>query len=168
LTATAIERVLQQLRSLGRHTEIVVMDVGTGSGELARRLWSAADLIALITTCDDMAVMDAYAALKALGGEAAAPVHVVVNQVEDEARASSAVARLAHSCQRFLARSVEPAGWIPQDPHVPASAGGRTPFVLAAPHSPAALALAPVAGHLQLHMTRKDLAASHATLSIKT
>jgi flagellar biosynthesis protein FlhG len=160
LTAPTIDRVLHQLRSLGRHAEVVVMDVGASSGELARRFWTAADFIVLITTSDDMAVMDAYAAIKTLGAGTEAGVHVIVNQVADEARASSVIARLAHSCQRFLARHIEPAGWLPQDPQVPEAAGAKVPFLLAAPQGPAAIALATAAQHLQSHTARKDLAAS--------
>jgi RNA polymerase sigma factor (sigma-70 family) len=40
---SAQQRLLRQLRGLGRHAETILVDTGSGAHEVARRFWAAAD-----------------------------------------------------------------------------------------------------------------------------
>jgi flagellar biosynthesis protein FlhG len=153
------ERLVSQLRSLGRHAEVVLMDLGAESGEETRRLWSAADGLLLVTTADNLAVMDTYAAIKTLGQGTEFPIHILVNQVQDESEVAGVFSRLDQSCQRFLSRPVLLAGWLPADADVPAAADAAVPLMLHSPQCPAALALQALAQYLLPHVERQRAAA---------
>ncbi len=53
------QRLLRQIQSLGRHADIVLVDIGNGSSETTRRVWMAADEVTVVTTPDSVSVMDA-------------------------------------------------------------------------------------------------------------
>jgi flagellar biosynthesis protein FlhG len=62
--SSAVERLVRQLAKLGRHSDLVVIGMGRGSRNLARRLApSAADVI-VVTTPDFESTADAYAYIK--------------------------------------------------------------------------------------------------------
>ena len=44
--------------------DVIVVDAGSGLTPWTRRFWLRAQLVLLVTTTDDAAVMDAYAAIK--------------------------------------------------------------------------------------------------------
>src|SRR5688572_26385898 len=62
----AQDRLLGELNRLGRHADLVVLDVGSGLNHVVRRFWQVADRVLLLSTPDKIAVMDAYAAIKVL------------------------------------------------------------------------------------------------------
>ena len=155
LSEIAVERLLQQLRSIGRHAEVVILDVGSGSHDVARQLWSAADLVVLVTTADDVAVMDAYATLKTAGAHSEASVYVVVNQVNHRRQGEEVFARLARSCERFLMRHIDLAGCVPRDDAVAKSAAARSPLWLQRPQSEASAAIGQISQFLQPRLSRK-------------
>src|SRR6185436_17726008 len=62
----AILRLLKQMRSLGPHTDWLLVDAGNQPSEFTERLWSAADRVLLVTSPDAVAVMDTYALVKTL------------------------------------------------------------------------------------------------------
>jgi flagellar biosynthesis protein FlhG len=133
------DRFVEELRSLGENNDWVVVDAGSGANRMVQRLWQAAECILLITTGDAAAVMNAYAAVKVLSsGKDLATIRSVVNMASDEASAAEIHLRLARACLRFLGVRVRGAGFVPNDPYVPAAAKRQEPFVLAAPNSPAA------------------------------
>jgi flagellar biosynthesis protein FlhG len=94
---SAVKRLLTQLRRIGRHAEVVMLDVGSGSHDVMRQLWSACDMIVLVTTPDDVAIMDSYATIKTVAGDSEGAIYVALNQVTDVQHAQDAFARLAHS-----------------------------------------------------------------------
>ncbi len=106
-TRQAYERFLGELRSLKGRFDLIVVDAGRGQAQWSQRLWSQSKLIALVSTPDDDAVLDAYATIKqsvASGDEW--PVRLLVNQADSMAAADRAHRRIYKSCQRFLSRSV--------------------------------------------------------------
>ena len=133
------DRFVEDLTGLGSANDWVVVDAGSGANRMVQRLWQAAQCVLLITTGDAAAVMNAYAAVKVLSaGKPLATIHSVVNMAADEAGAAEVHLRLARACLRFLGVRVCGAGFLPNDPYVPAAAKRQEPFVLAAPNAPAA------------------------------
>ncbi|MCA9145375.1 MAG: P-loop NTPase [Planctomycetales bacterium] len=151
------ERFQRQLSTLGRHAEVVVLDLGSASGDLIRRFTVSADEVLLVTTTDDASVMDAYTRIKtdlALASERS--LRLVVNCTTDDSQASNVHARIDASCRKFLETSIQLAGQIPHDDSVKRGETHSTPFVLAEPMTPASQAIAVLASLLapQLRQVR--------------
>ena len=153
----AHERLQRQLRSLGRHAEIVVLDLGSGDRDLLRRFLNSADEVWLVTTPDDAAVMDSYACLKMNQTEGPAiRLQVVVNQATGQPAATDVHQRLEQSCRRFLGSSIGLAGWVPFDPSAARAREASVPLLLFDPGSPAAQAIHRLAGQLSSARTFED------------
>jgi flagellar biosynthesis protein FlhG len=103
----AQQRLLAELESLDGEFDLIVMDAGRGASSWTQRLWDGARLILLVTTPDDAAVLDAYAALKiGVAKTVELPIRLLVNQAESDAQAADAHRRMEHACQKFLLRSI--------------------------------------------------------------
>jgi flagellar biosynthesis protein FlhG len=126
----AQDRLLGELDRLGRHADLVVLDVGSGLTHVVRRFWQAADRVLLVTTPDNIAVMDAYASIKVLpAGREDLPIQLYVNQADDR-QADEVHRRINQACGRFLNRAVALGGHIAADSDIPQAAMSGRPFVL--------------------------------------
>lgn len=142
-------RLLRQLRALGRHAEWVLVDIGHGAPEVASRFWQAADDVLLVTTPDNVAVMDAYATLKSLLSENIRPaLRLLVNRAGDPGEAADVHRRLDQSCRRFLGREIRLIGQVPVDPQIPAAAEVHRPLLTVAASSGGAHAIVQAAARL--------------------
>ncbi|HUY32652.1 MAG TPA: P-loop NTPase [Pirellulales bacterium] len=134
----AQEQLLRELSRLGPHADFVVLDAGNGQNRVVRRFWKAADSVLFVTSSDDAAVMNTYAAIKLLAAEGARPqLHILVN-LATHAAAAETQARLARACRRFLALELGDGGHVPLDSQVASAARLRTPFLLESPACAAA------------------------------
>jgi flagellar biosynthesis protein FlhG len=104
------QSLLAELNAIGDRFDAIVIDSGSGSTTATRRLWLRATLVVLVSTAEDAAVMDAYAALKrhTLGarGTTCGHIRLLVNRAETDRVAADAHRRLTNCCQRFLRQSV--------------------------------------------------------------
>ena len=143
------ERLQRQFATLGRHADIVLLDLGSGSGELIRRFSSAADEVLLVTTPDSVAVMDAYARIKTdLLSASKKSLRLVVNFTTDAAQALDVHSRMDSSSQKFLDAAIAFAGHVPQDDAVSRAAATCIPFVRGEPMAPASQAIDKLASTL--------------------
>jgi len=130
----AQEQLLHQLSRLGPHADFIVLDTGCGQNRVVRRFWQAADSVLFVTSSDDPAVMNTYAAIKLLAAAAARPrLHTLVNLVADAVPAADAHARLARACRRFLSLELNDGGQVPLDSSVASATRLRMPFLLESP-----------------------------------
>ncbi len=112
---SACQHLIDQLRRLDR-VDIVLLDLGRGYTRLAQRLATIADRAMLVTTADDVALLDAYGLLKSWHRQQIAPpLSLILNRLDSRVRGIEAVARLAQTAQRFLAVSLESAANVPID-----------------------------------------------------
>jgi flagellar biosynthesis protein FlhG len=125
----AQNRLLAELDRLGRHADLVVLDVGSGLNHVVRRFWQAADAVLLVTTPDRVAVLDAYAAIKVLAEVREVPIHTIVNRA-DAGTAAQVYERINGACARFLNRSVALAGYLSDNSAVGESAAAGRPIAL--------------------------------------
>ncbi|MCH5374635.1 MAG: AAA family ATPase [Planctomycetes bacterium] len=143
------QRLLRQLRSLGRHADVVIVDCGSSSGDVARRFHEAADAILLVVLPDAASVTDAYAHIKSAScGARKLAIGLLVNRVPDSRAGEEVHRRIASSCQRFLGFGLAYFGHVPDDRQVPDAAAVARPFVLSAPACAAAHALDSLARRL--------------------
>ncbi len=135
--ATAQQRFVADLRNLGPHVEVVVVDAGSSRSAFARRLWSAASLALLVTTAEPGAITETYAAIKVLLAEARTPIHTLANCINDAAQGADAQARIAEACRRFLGFESTASGCVP----ISERSGQPEGVLIFAPRSDAARAL---------------------------
>lgn len=136
----SLERLLEQLQSLAPHADAVVIDSGRGVTNWTPPLWYEAALVLLVTTPDDVSVMDTYATIKRGLGAAnenahEANLHVLVNACYDTSTAIDVQSRLAAACRRFLGRTIGRAPQLPR--HIgELGAGGVPPLAWEDPAAP--------------------------------
>src|SRR5262249_5880883 len=79
------------------------------------RLWQGATLVLLVSTVEDVGVMDAYATLKrAAANNGSAEIRVLINRYDFATAAADAERRIAAACRRFLGRSLRAAPRLPR------------------------------------------------------
>ncbi len=149
-TPLAQQRMLVELRRLGPHADLVVLDAGSGTSATASRFWQAADLALFVTTAEPTAITDCYAAIKVLlaqgfGGE----LHTLVNKARSDAQAADVAGRIEQACVRFLGRPVTSIAAVPFDAAVGEAAQAERPFVLQSPEGIASEAIAALAEQIQ-------------------
>lgn len=138
----AQQRLLRQLRLLGRHADVVLIDMGPGAGEAIRRYWRAVDEVLMVTTPDDVAVMDAYATIKTSVSHLQRPrVRLIVNQNRHRPMADDVHRRIDQSTRRFLRFGVELLGDVPLDTAFAEAASVGVPLVVRSRYSDGAQAV---------------------------
>ncbi len=160
-SATSQGRLITQLKGLGAHADVVVVDTGCGRSSFVRRFWQAADVPLVVTTPEPVAIMDCYATIKVLlAGEASIGVRIAVNRAGDINHASEVQARIAAACRRFLGVRAAAAGHLPDEQLVQEAARLCTPFVLSSPRSDAARAMEQLSEELWRHCNNQPAAGS--------
>ncbi|MCE9546212.1 MAG: P-loop NTPase [Planctomycetia bacterium] len=137
-TARRLVAALSQLAS----TQWVLVDAGSSRSALHSTLWQEASQVIVVTTPDDLAVMDTYARIKSqTAATESTPVGVVVNRVRRPSTAGDVQARLEQVCWRFLGRTIEGFGQAPES----AGLSGMAATLLPAGESDLARAMRAVA-----------------------
>jgi len=107
-SSPAVDRLLWHLSTMEVDVDVLIIDSGSGSTPWSRRLWQRANLVLVVTTPADVAMLDAYATLKrGAGADVTADIHVLVNQCDGAAAAKDVERRIATACRRFLGRTVQ-------------------------------------------------------------
>ena len=89
---------------------MVIVDAGSGMTPWIQRWWRAAKQVFLITTEQEQAVKNSYAAVKlAPWGDADGKLRLVVNRCDQRESAEQLTARFSSTCRRFLGLHVEQA-----------------------------------------------------------
>ena len=152
----ASQRLWRQIKALGRHAEVVLLDSGSGPGPHLHGIWNAADLTILITTAENESVMETYATVKQeVVGDSR--LQLVVNRAANWPQAEDVHRRLARTSQRFLARQLDLLGYIPTELYLGQRAGCVQPIVMEHPESPGSLAIAQLAENLQPLLIHRNL-----------
>lgn len=126
----SLDRLIEQLQSLSGLADALVVDSGSGVNRWTRALWRQAGFALLVTTPDDVAVMDSYATIKRClpAGENRdehIDIRLLVNACHDAATATDVQNRLAASCRRFLGHAIGRAPSLPR--HIGELAAGNAP-----------------------------------------
>ena len=134
-SATSQQRLLNQLRSLAVHADVVVIDTGSARNGFVRRFWQAAETPLLVTTPEPVAIMDGYATIKVLlSGIAGINVRALINRAPSVERAEEVSQRIIAACRRFLGIAAAAAPYLPEEPLAQGAAEAASPLVLASPH----------------------------------
>lgn len=139
------ERLVEQLHAFESKLDWLIVDGSGGSVNLNREFARSADDLLIVTTPEITAIAEAYASVKSFTANDSARIGLLVNQADSAAQANQILDRLQQSSRSFLQMDLHRRGFIPRDSAIPASVNDRTPLVLQAPQSPAAMELARLA-----------------------
>lgn len=113
-TASAARRLVAELRHVPAASGWIVADGGSSRSPLSDHLWQSAARVLMVTTPDDVAVMDTYARIKTLtAGGATTPIGILINRAAQSSLAWDVQARLEQSCRRFLGLTIDSCGQLP-------------------------------------------------------
>ncbi len=133
------QQLMAALHSMHHDIDAIVIDTGSGLSPSTQRLWLRAQLVLLVATPDDAAVMDAYAAIKlhTTGARDATTTNIrlLVNMCESDRSAADAHQRLTRCCQRFLRQTVAALPPLPRYDAVENASEGLSPRVWESPNT---------------------------------
>jgi flagellar biosynthesis protein FlhG len=151
----AQQRLLRQLKKLGRHADLIALDAGSGGHDVLRRFWRAADEVMLVTTPEPQAVMEAYAAIKRLAGaNPTAVLRLLVNRAADSSVAKDVHQRICEASERFLELALGLLGSIPNDPTFETAGLPGNVWAMRDGDNPASVALDVIAAQLMANKQR--------------
>jgi flagellar biosynthesis protein FlhG len=132
----AQQRLFAELQSLESEAGLLVVDAGSGASPWMRRFWLRAGLVIVVTTTEDLALLDSYALIKQnVGDGVGGDIRVLANQCDSDAVAGEAYRKLSNACQRFLSRSVRALPALPRQLPVGGARENETPRLWERPNS---------------------------------
>ena len=149
--ATAIRNAFETLSNLDGPTDLAVVDAGSGFVAPENFIWQNDDAVLFVCTCDDVAIMDTYAAIKRFITTTRSPlppIGLLVNRVKQSGSAQATHDRIASTCARFLSKTLRCVGEIPEDAQYGGQQTGHIPVVLQTPNSKASRAIDHIAAML--------------------
>jgi flagellar biosynthesis protein FlhG len=136
VSRNAQHRLVSEIDSLRDEFDLVVVDAGHVLTASTRRLCMRGQLVALVTTTDDAAVLDAYAAMKRFSPDASrANVRLLINQAERDDIADGVGRRVDAACRQFLSLPLEALPSLPRGAYDFAAGGCTAPRVWESPNS---------------------------------
>lgn len=138
LTAVQWQRLSAAIDALSQSTDFLIIDTAAGISANVIDMLTTSDRVAVVTSPEPTAIVDAYAMVKVLTAlDRAQEVGIVVNGVADAAEADSVFAQLDKAASQFLERSLRYYGFVPHDPAVRTAVLVQRPVIEDSPHAPA-------------------------------
>lgn len=138
LSETHRRGVLQQLATLERIADVLIIDTGAGISPNVLSFTAAAHTVLVATTPEPTAITDGYGLIKSIRNRAPKTnIEVVVNMAASEEEGEAVFRRIDRVSRTFLHKALDFAGVIPADPAVPAAVRQRVPYLLHAPEAEA-------------------------------
>lgn len=143
-------RLHHRLTALYDGFDLVVSDTEPGADSVLRACTLNASRLVMVTVPEPAALTDAYAVIKLVHLEVRRlPIGVVVNRATSELDGLSAFNKLAAAAERFLGRTLDLDGVVPEDASLRAAARQPGGLLTAAARGPAMEALTRIATHLR-------------------
>jgi flagellar biosynthesis protein FlhG len=110
-----LQQLMQQFQQLGRHADLLVLDLGCVEAAVLAAWRDAIETFLLVTTPASVAVMDTYTLIKrSLSQRAGQGLQLLVNEAADRREADDVFTRVDRSCRRFLSFGLQLAGHLPR------------------------------------------------------
>jgi flagellar biosynthesis protein FlhG len=136
----AQDRLIRELRRLGKYADIVLLDAGHGMTQVMRRFWEVSDAIINVVVPQTLSVMDGYAMIKLLHSNAPnARIGSLVNCAESEEVASRVQSKIEEVLRRFCQYPVIDWGWFAKDFAVESASKSQQSWYLS--NSPSSIAV---------------------------
>jgi flagellar biosynthesis protein FlhG len=158
LDTTAELRLVQGLQRVSESQDWLLIDTAAGIHDSVIKLLMAAQEVILVTTPEPTSLVDAYAMVKVVHlRDPNKPLWLLVNNAQSEEEAEETSEQLQAATQRFLGRTLNLLGMIPNDPHILQSVRQQRGVVELYPRCPSVLAFRSIANHLQKNVSlQKD------------
>jgi flagellar biosynthesis protein FlhG len=129
--------LLEQLESVERVADVLLIDCGAGISPNVLGFAGSAHRTLVVTTPEPTAITDGYGMIKSLLAQTPdARIELVVNQSSCDAESQQVYERIRRVTRTFLERDIGFAGALPHDLMVGEAVRQRLPFLLHAPESP--------------------------------
>ena len=114
-----LAQLLRQFQQLGRHADLLILDLGCVEADVLRAWRDAIETFLLVTTPASAAVMDTYTLIKrSLTHRAGQGLELLVNETAQRREADDVFLRVDRSCRRFLGFGIQLAGHLPKPAQV--------------------------------------------------
>jgi flagellar biosynthesis protein FlhG len=165
LTTEVRDDFLQIMTGLVPHYDVVILDTGAGISDVVLFAVSLASEVLVVATPEPTSLTDAYATIKVLAGQQKRhSIRMVINQAARLGDGRAITTQLQQVLDRFVkldtGRTVKllHMGDIPVDSAVRQAVMRRQLLMTASPGSPAALAIAQLAGKIEEVVAAKSAA----------
>lgn len=149
LSAQKLAELKEDLFSIGRSYDFLLIDLGAGVDRPVRQLSTAADAILVLTTEEPTALTDAYAFVKLTHtSHPDAKINIVINRAKSVKDGEKTYGVIQKSCQNFLHFTPELSGIIRDDPHVSDAIRHQSPLLRRHPDCMASQDIKTLANHL--------------------
>ncbi|MBP9693206.1 MAG: AAA family ATPase [Alphaproteobacteria bacterium] len=149
LSAQKLAELKEDLFSISRSYDFLLIDLGAGVDRPVRQLSTAADAILVLTTEEPTALTDAYAFVKLTHtSHPDAKINIVINRAKSLKDGERTYGVIQKSCQNFLHFTPELSGIIRDDPHVSDAIRHQSPLLRRHPDCMAAQDIKTLANHL--------------------
>lgn len=139
LPVAKLQAMADELSTLRKNYDIVVIDLGAGIEHHVQYLASLASRCVVVVTEEPTSLTDAYAFIKVTSALKNAPeIGIVVNQAATQKEGESTYHALNKACVNFLNLSPQLLGIIRRDNKVKDSIRSQKSLLIKAPHSTAA------------------------------
>ncbi|NCP62300.1 MAG: MinD/ParA family protein [Alphaproteobacteria bacterium] len=119
LSPTRLALVREELKSVAKDYDWVLIDLGAGIGGIVKSLTPASGKCLLIVNDEPTSITDAYAFLKLTRrSHPHLPVEILINQAENDPQGHRTYEGFAYVCEKFLNYKPELAGVIHRDAHI--------------------------------------------------
>jgi flagellar biosynthesis protein FlhG len=145
LTREQILNVVNRLSELDALADIVIIDTGAGISDSVMEFVIASPEVLLVTTPDPSSLTDSYSLIKTLHWSLEfnyrdTVINVIANKVTSEAEGQAVYEKLSYVVDRFLNRSVNYLGLVPQDHRIEQAVRQQQVVSLYDPKAPSARA----------------------------
>ncbi|QZY56768.1 MinD/ParA family protein [Crassaminicella profunda] len=136
LTEEQIASLMNNLKSIGKNSDFILIDTGAGISNSVLSFVEATSEIILVTTPEPTSITDAYAVLKnIILKDHEKIVRVLINRVENSQEGLEIFNKLNIASQRFLNIALQRLGYLYDDHLVSKSVKLQKPFLLSYPNS---------------------------------
>lgn len=133
---------LYELERIIEKYDTILFDMGAGISKDSLKFLLAVDEIIVITTPEPTSIMDAYSAIKLIHQfDQEKVMKVVVNRCKKNIEAKETWEKIRTTAERFLHKTIDLLGSLPEDDHVQKSVMEQIPFILRFPNAPISKAL---------------------------
>lgn len=130
LSPQKLAELKEDLFSISRSYDLLLIDLGAGVDRPVRQLSTAADAILVLTTEEPTALTDAYAFVKLThASHPKTKINIVINRAKSLKDGEKTYGVIQKSCQNFLHFTPELSGIIRDDPHVSDAIRHQSPLL---------------------------------------
>ncbi|TKD70563.1 MinD/ParA family protein [Pseudalkalibacillus hwajinpoensis] len=122
--------------------DYIILDTGAGLTQEGMRFLQAADDVFLVINPEPPSITDAYGVLKALHArDPKLPVKLIINRAISDQEAGRTAHNFQQASEKFLNKTIDILGWIPDDVMVRKAVMAQSPYLLEYPNAKASEAI---------------------------